>query len=76
MLDILKKAVAKIWAKQYVKSSEKFTRNAVSDQEGLLKDLISKAENTKFGKEHKFGSIRNIQDFQEKVPLADSQPCN
>ncbi|MCL1667303.1 GH3 auxin-responsive promoter family protein [Elizabethkingia ursingii] len=71
MLNILKKAIAKIWAKQYVKSSEKFTRNAVSDQEELLKDLITKAENTKFGKEHYFGSIRNIQDFQAKVPLAD-----
>ena len=71
MLSILKKAIAKIWAKQYVKSSEEFTRNAVSNQEDLLKSLITKAENTKFGKEHNFGSIRNIQDFQAKVPLAD-----
>ncbi|QGN22601.1 GH3 auxin-responsive promoter family protein [Elizabethkingia anophelis] len=71
MLSILKKAVAKIWAKQYVKSSEKFTRNAVSNQENLLKNLITKAVNTKFGKKHGFGSIRNIQDFQSKVPLAD-----
>ena len=66
MLNILKKAIAKIWAKRYVKSSEKFTRNAVSDQENLLKDLITNAENTKFGKEHYFGSICNIQDFQKK----------
>ncbi|WBS76311.1 GH3 auxin-responsive promoter family protein [Elizabethkingia meningoseptica] len=71
MLSSIKKAIAKIWAKQYVKTSERFIQNAVPDQEKLLLSLISKAKNTRFGKDHNFQTIHSIQDFQKEVPLAD-----
>lgn len=33
--------------------------------------LIKKAKDTQFGKEHGFDSIKNVTDFQSRVPIAD-----
>jgi len=68
---LLKKRVAKIWAKKMVKSAQHFTKNAVENQEQLLLKLVNKAKNTEFGKNHRFSSIRSIEDFQKQVPLQD-----
>lgn len=71
MLNALKKYIAKRWAEKFVKSSKKFVQNAVQDQEALLQSLVNKAKETQFGKYHDFANIHNLQDFQERVPLAD-----
>jgi len=36
-----------------------------------LFSLLKTAENTLFGKEHHFGEIQSVRDFQEKVPISD-----
>lgn len=70
-LDILKKNIAKFWAKSFVKSSRKFTHNAISDQEKLMLEMVAKAQNTQFGKDHNFSQIHNIEDFQRHIPVCD-----
>lgn len=69
--QIIKRFLAKIWAKNHVKKSEDFKNNAVKNQENLLLDLIKTAEKTLFGREHQFENINSIEDFQKQVPIAD-----
>ena len=71
MLNFIKKKIALIWAKQHIQKSQNFKNNAVRDQENLLLDLVKTAEKTLFGREHQFENIKNIEDFQKNVPIAD-----
>jgi hypothetical protein len=45
--------------------------NAVAHQiqERQLRTLLRKARNTRFGRDHGFGTIRTVADFQKAVPL-------
>lgn len=71
MLGFLKRKIAQIWAKQHTQKAEQYKKNAITDQENLLLSLVKKAENTAFGKDHSFSEIKNIEDFQKRVPIAD-----
>ena len=71
MLNFIKKKIALIWAKKHVKQTESFKQNAVEDQEKLLISLVKTAEKTLFGREHQFEAIKNVQDFQNHVKIAD-----
>ncbi len=71
MLNFIKKNIALIWAKKHVKETENFKQNAVEDQEKLLLSLVKTAEKTLFGREHQFENIKNVQDYQNQVKIAD-----
>ncbi|MCP2037045.1 GH3 auxin-responsive promoter family protein [Chryseobacterium sp. HSC-36S06] len=71
MLNFIKKKIALIWARKHVKQTESFKQNAVEDQEKLLISLVKTAEKTLFGREHQFEAIKNVQDFQNQVKIAD-----
>ena len=71
MLNFIKKKIALLWARKHVKQTESFKQNAVEDQEKLLISLVKTAEKTLFGREHQFEDIKNIQDFQDQVKIAD-----
>ena len=71
MLNLLKKSIAKIWAKKHVKETEAFKSNAVQDQLNLLLSLVKTAEKTLFGREHQFEDIKTVKDFQKLIPIAD-----
>lgn len=71
MLNFLKKNAALIWAKIHVRKAEKFKNNAEADQEKLLMSLVETAKKTLFGRTLDFENIKSVQDFQEKVPVAD-----
>ncbi|OWK75155.1 hypothetical protein CBW16_07165 [Flavobacteriaceae bacterium JJC] len=71
MLNFIKKKIALVWAKKHVKETENFKQNAVEDQEKLLLSLVKTAEKTLFGREHQFETIKNVQDFQNQVKIAD-----
>ena len=43
--------------------------HAVDAQERVLRGLIRRAAGTRFGRDHGFASIRNVSDFQARVPL-------
>lgn len=44
---------------------------ALKDQELIFKNLLSRAVNTQFGKDHHFGDIHTIDDFRKAVPIRD-----
>jgi len=71
MLNFLKKNVALVWAKKHVQKAEEFKKNAEKNQENLLLSLVDTAKKTLFGREHDFENIKSVQDFQEKVSVAD-----
>ena len=71
MLNFLKKKIALAWAKKHVRQTEDFKNNAEKHQEELLLSLVKTAEKTLFGRLHHFDEIKNVQDFQAKVPIAD-----
>ncbi|MFN3315185.1 MAG: GH3 auxin-responsive promoter family protein [Raineya sp.] len=50
---------------------EKWAKNPILAQEKVFQNLIQKAKNTLFGKDHHFEAIQNIADFQKNVPIRD-----
>jgi hypothetical protein len=40
-------------------------------QRQTLLDLVSKAADTRFGRDHDFASIRTVEDYQARVPVRD-----
>ena len=71
MLDFIKKNIALIWARKHTAKTKEFKTNAVKNQEELLLSLVKTAEKTLFGREHQFETIKNIEDFRARVPIAD-----
>ena len=71
MLNLLKKSLAKIWAKGHVRKSEDFKLNGVQKQQTLLLNLVRTAEKTLYGREHHFEEIHSVEDFQKRVPITD-----
>jgi hypothetical protein len=45
--------------------------DAAAAQERTLLKLVRKAEETRFGKEHKFATIRSVKEYQDLVPIRD-----
>jgi hypothetical protein len=43
--------------------------DAARQQEQVLLRLVKSAKRTRFGREHGFGSVRCVRDFQRRVPL-------
>ncbi|MEO1437838.1 MAG: GH3 auxin-responsive promoter family protein, partial [Bacteroidota bacterium] len=52
-------------------SLRKWRKTAVADQQKILQQLVSKAKDTAFGKDHNFKAIRNYNDFKQHVPIRD-----
>ena len=50
------------------RSIERWIRNPHPYQKAILKRIIYKNRNTKFGKEHKFNSIHSPEDYIDQVP--------
>lgn len=67
----LKSFAAKIFAKHIRKKIDKWASQPEATQEKVFQELIDKAKNTKFGKDHDFKTIKNHKDFVEKVPVRD-----
>src|SRR6516164_3615785 len=40
-------------------------------QRNTLQHLVRQARHTRFGRDHDFGRIRTVADFQERVPIRD-----
>jgi hypothetical protein len=67
----MKKVAAKLFAKFIVWKNKKWIENPISAQEKTLKNLIKKASQTKFGRDHDFELIKNYEDFKSNVPIND-----
>ncbi|RYX87746.1 hypothetical protein EON73_00700, partial [bacterium] len=58
---------AKIFAKKVHNDNQKWINNPVETQQKVFKDLIKKAQNTHFGKDHNFSQIKSFSDFATLV---------
>ncbi|MBN09394.1 MAG: hypothetical protein CMC79_03355 [Flavobacteriaceae bacterium] len=67
----MKKILALFFAKYIHWNNSKWINNPIKFQDKILKKLIKKAKNTKFGKDHSFNTIINYSDYKSKVPIND-----
>ena len=67
----LKSFFAIPFAKQAIKQVYKWANNPHKTQDKVFKDLISKAKNTAFGKDHDFKNISSYNDFKNRVKVQD-----
>ncbi|EZH72266.1 hypothetical protein ATO12_22710 [Aquimarina atlantica] len=67
----LKTLGAKVFAKRIRKKINKWASNPIKTQEQVFADLIEKAKNTSFGKDHNFQNIKTYSDFTQNVPIRD-----
>lgn len=67
----LKSFGAKIFAKNIRKKIDKWASKPEATQEKVFQELIDKAKDTKFGKDHDFKNIKSYADFSKKVPVRD-----
>ncbi|WP_167277055.1 GH3 auxin-responsive promoter family protein [Dyadobacter arcticus] len=58
-------------ARYIVQRQKNWIARSIEVQEKWRKDLVKKASNTQFGKDHFFKDIRNYNDFKEAVPVHD-----
>ncbi|WP_027000779.1 GH3 auxin-responsive promoter family protein [Eisenibacter elegans] len=56
----------------YIASQDRYwSSRPVASQQAVMEQLVAKARNTAFGKDHDFGSIRTYEDFKARVPIRD-----
>ena len=67
----LKSLGAKILAKKAAKKIQKWASNPIETQHKTFQNLITKAKETSFGKDHNFHTIKTHQDFVKHVPVRD-----
>lgn len=67
----LKQRIAKRWAKRTVKATKKWAQKPIKTQEKVLMQLVNKAKNTVFGRDHDFANIKSYADFVSRVPIRD-----
>lgn len=67
----IKSTLVKPLAKYTAGSIRKWSQNAVVHQENIFKNLIKKAANTSFAKDHDFANIRTYADYTQRVPIRD-----
>jgi hypothetical protein len=67
----IKSFSAKIFARYIRKKIDHWAANPIEIQEKVFSELISKASETAFGKDHDFQFIKDHRDFVDKVPIRD-----
>lgn len=67
----IKSTIAGWVAKFIANKLYKEQKEAVAIQQRMLKELISSAHKTAFGKDHHFSSIKTYEDFKKSVPIRD-----
>jgi hypothetical protein len=67
----LKSFGAKIFAKHVRNKIDKWASQPEATQKKVFQELLEKARDTKFGKDHEFETIKTYADFAEKVPVRD-----
>ncbi|MGB0280365.1 MAG: GH3 auxin-responsive promoter family protein [Flavobacteriaceae bacterium] len=67
----IKQRIAKRWAKRAVKATKKWAKTPIKTQENVLMELVHKAKNTVFGRDHDFANIKSYANFVSRVPIRD-----
>ncbi|NPA46114.1 MAG: GH3 auxin-responsive promoter family protein [Chlorobi bacterium] len=67
----IKEIAASLWANRVARSYRRKQRTAVEDQRKWFRRIMNRGAKTAFGRDFGLGEVRNIEDFQKRVPLAD-----
>ena len=67
----MKTLITILFARLVRKRNNKWITNPLKFQAETFNKLLKKANNTEFGKDHNFSSIKNYKDFQNQVPIRD-----
>ncbi len=67
----IKASLSLPFAKFIVSKNNIWKNNAVSVQEKIMLNLVNKAKNTSFGKDHSFSKIKNYENFKSYIPIRD-----
>ncbi|WP_395077919.1 GH3 auxin-responsive promoter family protein [Flavobacterium sp.] len=67
----IKIKLAKYFARKIYKKTLKWSQNPIETQKKVFQNLIHQAQKTDFGQDHKFGKIKNFEDFAKHVPIRD-----
>lgn len=67
----LKAAMSKPFAAIVARKIDKWKYDAVKTQKIVLKELLQQAQDTAFGRDHNFSTIRSYNDFKKNVPIRD-----
>ena len=66
------KAIGARWfASMVARKTQKWADSPIACQNQVFQDLVQKAKDTKFGKDHNFYQIKSHQDFVKNVPIRD-----
>ncbi len=65
----LKSFLAKLYAARVVGQNQKWINNPVQAQQKVLRQLVSSAENTAFGKDHDFSGITSYEKLKKNIPI-------
>jgi hypothetical protein len=52
------------------------TKRVAETQSSILRRTLAANQETEFGREHRFGSVKTIADYQNLVPLCDYESCS
>ncbi len=66
---MLKKIIAKIWAKKAAREYNKIRSDAIKDQQRWMHRLISEGRKTHFGQDYNFDKIHTYTQLKENIPL-------
>ncbi len=67
----LKSLAAKIFAKNIAKKTARWANDPLRTQNRVFNEIIAKASNTEFGRDHNFSGISSYADFTKNVPMRD-----
>ena len=67
----IKELLSKSFAYFVRRNMNKWINNPIVSQEKVFQNLLNQAKNTDFGQDHQFSTIRNHEDFVQKVPVRD-----
>ncbi len=67
----IKSNLARATAQVVCKREERLATQAVAKQNAIFKALLIKGKETKFGKDHRFDSIKDYAGFCKNVPIRD-----
>lgn len=67
----LKAFAARIFAKRVARKTAKWVANPINTQKQVFKEIVERAAQTKFGRDHEFSEITTHTDFVQRVPIRD-----
>ncbi|WP_421890840.1 GH3 auxin-responsive promoter family protein [Marinoscillum sp.] len=67
----IRSVLSKPFAAYIARETKKWTGSAGLFQDKILKEIVTKARDTQFGRDHGFEGIQHYDDFKKQVPIRD-----